>query len=79
MIEQRYRRLLADRPMRAFFVVVITPILHLFSRVCKRQKPMHVQAFNSEATVERFDERIVGGLSRSGEVERDTTLIRPQI
>jgi hypothetical protein len=79
VIQQRYRRLLADPPMRAFFVVVLAPILHLFSRVRKRQKPMRVQTFNAEATIERFDECIVGGLSRSGKVERDTTLIRPQI
>ncbi len=40
---------------------------------------MRVETFRSEAAVERFDEGVVGGLARPGEVERDTTLVGPQI
>ena len=65
--------------MRAFFVVVLTPILHLFSGVCKAQEPVRVQTFGSEATVEGFDERIVRRLTWSGEVERDAAVVGPQI
>jgi len=32
---------------------------------------MRVQTFRSEFAVERLDEGVVSGLSRSGEVERD--------
>lgn len=40
---------------------------------------MHVEAFGPELAVERIDVAIVRWLSRSGEVERDTTLIGPEI
>ena len=40
---------------------------------------MSVQTLGSEAAVERFDEGVIGGLAWPGEVERYTTLIRPQI
>jgi len=65
--------------MGAFFVVVLTPILQLFSGVCKAQEPMCVQTLGSESTIERFDERIVGRLARPGEVERHAALVSPQI
>ena len=38
---------------------------------------MGIQTLSSEATAERFDERIVGRLSRPGEVERHATLVGP--
>ncbi len=79
VVQQHYRRLLADRPVRAFFVVVLAPILHLFSRVRKVQEPVSVQTFGSEATVEGFNERIVGWFSWPGEVKRDAALVGPQI
>ncbi len=40
---------------------------------------MLVQAFRPEPAVERLDEGIVGRLARSGEVERDALLVRPQV
>jgi hypothetical protein len=79
VIQQHNRRLLADRPMGAFFVVVLAPILHLFSGVCKAQEPMGVQTLGSEAAIESFDIGVVGWLSRPREVERDTALISSQI
>lgn len=65
--------------MRAFFIVVLAPNLHLFARICKAQEPMRVQAFSAETTVEGFDEHIVGGLSRPAEVECDAAPVSPQI
>jgi hypothetical protein len=59
--------------MRAFFVVVLALILHLFPSISKAQEPVYLQLFNSEATVERFDKRIVRGLSWPRE-ECDATL-----
>jgi putative transposase len=79
VIQQRNRRLLADRAMWALFVVVLAPILQFFLGVCKAHEPVSVQALRSEAAIERFDECIVGGLARSREVKRDAALIRPQI
>ncbi|MBB2830547.1 UNVERIFIED_ORG: hypothetical protein GGD51_000648 [Rhizobium esperanzae] len=49
--------------MRPFFVVVSTPILHLFAGIRKCQEPMLVQTFGPEATVECFNERIIGRLA----------------
>ena len=38
---------------------------------------MGVETLRSEATIESFDECIVGRLARPGEVEHDATLIGP--
>src|SRR5665213_931662 len=40
---------------------------------------MSVQTLRSEPAIERFDEGVVGRLAWSREVERDTTLVSPQI
>jgi len=40
---------------------------------------MSVQTFRSEAAIERFDEGVIGGLAWPREVERNATLIGPQI
>ena len=40
---------------------------------------MSIQTLGSEATVERFDEGIVGWFTRPREVERNTALVGPQI
>jgi hypothetical protein len=40
---------------------------------------MRIQTFRSEFAIERLDEGIVGGLARPGEVQRDPTLISPQV
>jgi len=65
--------------MRAFLIVVLTSILQLFPGVCKAQEPVGVETLGSEATIERFDIRIVGWLSRPREVEGDAALVGPQI
>ena len=79
MIQQHNRRLVADRAVRALFVVVLTPILQFFLGVSKAQEPVSVQTFCPEAAIERFDEGVVGRLARPGEVERDAALIGPEI
>ena len=56
MVQQRNRGSLPDRPVRAFLIVVLAPILQLFLRICKTQEPVSVQTFRAEAAVERFDE-----------------------
>lgn len=58
--------LVADGPVRPILVVVSDPSLHLFGRVRKRQEPVRVQAFASEAAVERLDEGVVGYASAEG-------------
>jgi len=40
---------------------------------------MRVQAFGSEFAIERFDEGVISGLARPGEVQRDAALIAPQV
>ena len=47
VIQQRNRRLLADRPVGAFFIVVLAPILYFFLGVRKGQEPMGVQTLRS--------------------------------
>ena len=63
--------------MGAFLVVVLTPILQFFLRVCKAQEPVSVETFCPEATAEGFDEGVIGGIAGPGEVQRDATLIGP--
>ena len=79
MIEQHKRRLMADRPMGAFLIVVLAPNLQLFTGVCKAQEPMSVETLGSESAIEVLNECIVCRLSWPREVERDTTLVSPQI
>jgi len=40
---------------------------------------VRVQALAAQLAVERLDERIVGGLTRAGEVQDHTALVSPQI
>ena len=56
--------------------MVLTPILRFLLRVCKAQEPVGVEAFRSEAALERFDECIVGRLTWPGEVQRHAALVQ---
>jgi hypothetical protein len=49
--------------MRALFIVVSAPILQLRPGVVKCHEPVSVQAFDAEAAIEGFDERVVGGFA----------------
>src|SRR3954454_25324208 len=70
LILQRNRGLIPDCPVRAHLVVVLAPILHFRAGVVTRQEPVRVQALGPEAPVEGFDERVVGRLARTREVQR---------
>lgn len=59
MILQQNGRLIADRPVGPFLIVVSAPSLYFFLGVCNGEEPMGVEAFGPEATVERLDEGIV--------------------
>jgi hypothetical protein len=37
------------------------------------------EAFIAESAIERFDERVVGGLARTGEIDLHSPLVGPQI
>src|SRR5262249_17405028 len=78
-IDQLDRGFVADRAVWSLLVVVPTPSLAFSPRIVEAHEPMRVQAFRSEFAIERLDEGIVSGLAWSGEVERDTTLVSPQI
>ena len=79
MVLQQNRRLVADRAMGAFFVIVLAPILYLFLGVGKAKEPVGVETFLTEASVERLDECVVGGLAGPGEVQRDAALVGPDV
>lgn len=60
-------------------VVVDPPVLDLVSSVLKRQEPVDVQALVPERAVKRFDEGIVSGSARPGEIHGDAVLVGPPI
>jgi len=68
VVLQQNRRLVADRAMGTFFVVVPAPILHLFLGVGKAQESMGVEAFFPEAAVEALDESVLDGFALRNEV-----------
>ena len=63
--------------MRPIFVVVSAPFLHLRAGIGKRQEPVCVEAFGAEPSIEGFDERVIGRLSGTGEVQSDAARISP--
>jgi len=60
---QRDPGLVADRAVWAFRVVVSTPSLQIFGRICERQEPVDVQTFSPEPAIEGFDEGVVRRLA----------------
>ena len=79
MVLQQNRRSIANCPVGPFLIVVSAPSLHFFLSVRKGQERMGIQALSPEASVEGFDERIVGRLAWSREVQRHAALIGPQV
>ena len=59
------RDVVSDRAVGSDLIVVSSPILQLFSGICKAHEPMRVQAFRTELPVESFDEAIVRWLARA--------------
>jgi len=78
-IQERYRRLISDRAIWPDLVIVSAPRLKLLPCIVQRQESMRVEAFLPEPSVEGLDERVIGGLTRPREVERDAFLISPEI
>ena len=63
--------------MRSIFVVVATPRLQIFASIFQRQEPVSVQALGAQLGALCLDERIVGGLTRAGEVQGHTAPVIP--
>jgi hypothetical protein len=54
-------------------------MINLLFRIINRIKPVSVQAFLTEPTVEGFDDCIVRRLSSSAEIDLDLIAVRPLI
>lgn len=76
--EQRWCGVRQGR-MGAEVVVVLYPGFDLLAGVFQGHEPVHVQAFIAQATVERFDERIVRRLTGPGEVHRHPVIVGPLV
>jgi hypothetical protein len=55
--------------MGTVFIIVFSPRFDLLPGIYQREEPCGIQTFLTKAAVECLDKRIVGGLSRPGEVE----------
>lgn len=58
-------------------VVVTTPCLQLFCRICKGQEPVLIRKHGADSAVERLNEDTVRPLARMGTVEHHRSLIDP--
>lgn len=58
-------------------IVIHAPVLQLFPGIFKAHEPVRIQTFSPQFAVERFDERIVCGLARAAEVQRDPMDVLP--
>jgi hypothetical protein len=59
----------------ALGVVVVPPLFNLISVMIKKEDAVLVQSVRPHPCVERFNHRVVGGLSRTGEVQFHTVEI----
>ena len=78
-VHQGSRRNVADRSVWPILIIVSAPILHLFSRVGKRQEPVRVQAFRPEPAIEGFNERVIRGFAGPREVQCHAMGVCPQV
>lgn len=79
MVGERYRDGVPDCAVGSVLIVEPASSLHLLARIRKGQKPVRGQARLAELRVERLDVRVVRGLARPGEVQRDAMLVSPGI
>lgn len=63
--------------MRPLSIVVLPPGSDIPSGIFQRQEPVLVEAFLSEASIEGFDEGIVGGLPPPAEIKLNSVQICP--
>src|SRR5207237_9876338 len=68
-----------DLPVLHSFPTRRSSDLYLFLGVGKAKEPVGVETFLPEASVERLDECVVGGLAGPGEVQRDAALVGPDV
>ena len=71
------RRLIRQRAVGPFMVVVIPPGCPLASCVIQRREPLHVQGFVPQPPVETLDEPLLHRTSRPEEDQLHTLLHRP--
>ena len=65
--------------MGSLLIVVSTPSLAFSLRIVEAHEPMRIQTFAAELTVEGLNEGVVGWFAGPREVERDITLISPEV
>ena len=65
--------------MRPALVVVLTPSRDQDTSFGQRRKPMVIETLIPEASVEAFDEGVLGGLTRLDVVEVDAVVLRPLV
>ena len=71
------RGLVAQRAVRSFLIVILSPRLHELAGIGQPEEPLLVQAFVAEAAVEALAEGVLDRLARIDEVQRDRVLLRP--
>jgi hypothetical protein len=59
------------------FIIVPSPALNFPACVVKSPEPVGIWALCPELAIEEFDEDLVGGFARSGEIEDDILLAGP--
>lgn len=65
--------------MRPSAVVLIPPRLDFYFSILVAGKPMTVQTLVSKATVERLDEGVVGGFTRTREGQCNFVAVSPKV
>ena len=70
---------MTERSVWSMMVVVILPRLHLLLQVVHRDELVRVHELVAQPPVERFDQPIVGRLSRPRVVELDAASIGPLV
>ena len=65
--------------MGTVMIVIIPPGVQYRPNFVQRRELVHVQAFVPKSSVERFDEAVLGGLSRPYEVELHPSKVAPLV
>jgi hypothetical protein len=70
---------LPERSVRTTLIVFLSPGFDEPFGFVEIGEPVSIQALGSEGPIERYHERIVGRLTRTGEVDLQSVLISPHI
>jgi hypothetical protein len=76
---ERLRGQVPQGGMRAVLIVATPPCLDPIPSIGHRQEPRGVQAFRSQAAVERLDQAMICWLPRSREVDLNTIQVGPLV